>query len=105
MTEGVNMERWELYKDKEKIADIDQIGADQPWLIGELHPTNLFNVHRDLFTKATRFIENDDFDSEESDKVFETIDELDLKIKRLSDGMVFENTMVSITGTEIWWRI
>lgn len=99
------MEKWELYKDSIKIADIEQIGIDQPWFIGDFHPTKNYGSYQLLFLKAAQFIESDDFESDESNKTFEEIDALCLSIKRLSDNEIFNDVMISLKANEIWWRI
>jgi len=99
------MEKWELYIGSIKIAEINQIGMDQPWFIGDFYPTDHYENYRPLFLRAARFIESEDFESEESNNTFEEIDALPLNIKRLADNKTFNQVMVSLTANEIWWRV
>ncbi|USD22781.1 hypothetical protein MJO52_06490 [Microbulbifer variabilis] len=99
------MNIWELYNENEKLADLRQTDLDQPWFIGELIPTPAFDRYRNLFERAQRFIETEEFDSEESEDTFIEVDNLKLLLVRLSDKREFTGIMLSVTGNEAWWRI
>lgn len=99
------MSIWELYKENEKLAELRQEDLDQPWFIGELLPTPAFEKYRNLFERAQRFIEAEDFESKESEDTFIEIDNLKLLLIRMSDKREFDDVMLSVTGDEAWWRI
>ncbi|WP_413662309.1 hypothetical protein ACG1BZ_13755 [Microbulbifer sp. CNSA002] len=99
------MNIWELYKEDEKLADLTQTDLDQPWFIGVLVPTPAFDEYRNLFERAQRFIETEEFDSEESEDTFVEIDNLKLRLVRMSDKRVFKDVMLCVSGDEVWWRI
>ena len=99
------MSNWELYKGNTKLANIKEVGIDQPWFIGEFFPCPGFDKYRPIFERAEKFIKNDEFDSEESEKTFKEIDELQLSIKRIKDQKLFAEVMITLENNEIWWRI